>query len=131
MNNKKEIPQMALGTFETNDEEMIDVIKSAIGVGYRHIDCAWIYQNEKAIGKSLANEMKNGQIKRSDLFLTSKLWCSFHRFARVREQCLITINDLQCEYLDLFLIHWPFACVDQVISIVDSFYATEICLGFK
>ncbi|CAF5169106.1 unnamed protein product, partial [Rotaria magnacalcarata] len=43
----------------------------------------------------------------------SKLWCSFHKFERVRQQCLITINDLQCQYLDLFLIHWPFAFVDQ------------------
>ena len=58
-----------------------------------------------------------GDIKRSDLFITSKLWCSFHKFERVRQQCLITINDLQCQYLDLFLIHWPFAFVDEVISI--------------
>ncbi len=117
MNNNLEIPQMALGTYKTTSEKMIDVIETAISVGYRHIDCAWIYKNEKDIGKALSNEFKKGKIKRSDLFLTSKLWCSFHKFERVHQQCLITINDLQCQYLDLFLIHWPFAFVDEVILI--------------
>jgi diketogulonate reductase-like aldo/keto reductase len=117
MNNNLEIPRMALGTYKTTDEEISDVIECAISVGFRHIDCAWIYGNEKGIGKGLAK----GQIKRSDIFLTSKLWCSFHKFERVRQQCLMTINDLQCQYLDLFLIHWPFACVDQVILRFISF----------
>ncbi|CAF2816681.1 unnamed protein product [Rotaria sp. Silwood2] len=58
-------------------------------------------------------KFKKGEIKRSDLFLTGKLWCSFYKSKRVREQCLITIDDLQCQYLDLFLIHWSFAFVDQ------------------
>ncbi len=115
MNNNLQIPQMALGTYKTTDEEISDVIESAISAGFRHIDCAWIYGNEKGIGKGLANQLEEGQIKRSYIFITSKLWCSFHKFERVRQQCLITINDLQCQYLDLFLIHWPFACVDQVI----------------
>jgi diketogulonate reductase-like aldo/keto reductase len=117
MNNNIEIPQLALGTFKTSNEEIINVIENAIEVGYRHIDCAWIYGNEKGIGQGLANQLKKGEIKRSDLFLTSKLWSSFHKFERVKQQCLITINHLQCSYLDLFLIHWPFAFIDQVCFI--------------
>ncbi|CAF1681057.1 unnamed protein product [Rotaria magnacalcarata] len=113
MNNNVEIPQLALGTYDITNEEIVNVIESGLSIGYRHIDCAWLYGNEKGIGKSLSNQFKKGEIKRSDLFLTSKLWCSFHKFERVRQQCLITINDLQCQYLDLFLIHWPFAFVDQ------------------
>ncbi len=117
MNNNNEIPQLSLGTYATTEEEMSNVIERSLSVGYRHIDCAWIYKNEKVIGKCLSNQLKKGEIKRSDLFITSKLWCSFHKFERVREQCLMSINDLQCQYLDLFLIHWPFAFVDQVIFI--------------
>jgi diketogulonate reductase-like aldo/keto reductase len=117
MNNNVEIPQLALGTYKISHEEMNDVIETVIKVGYRHLDCAWIYGNEKQIGESLSNQFKKGEIKRSDIFLTSKLWCSFFKSERVRQQCLITINDLQCQYLDLFLIHWPFAFVDQVSRI--------------
>ncbi|CAF1134522.1 unnamed protein product [Rotaria sp. Silwood1] len=113
MNNNISIPQLALGTYKTTNEEMNNVIETALSVGYRHIDCAWLYGNEKSIGEGLSNQLKKGEIKRSDLFLTGKLWCSFHKSNRVRQQCLITIDDLRCQYLDLFLIHWPFAFVDQ------------------
>lgn len=122
MNNNIEIPRLALGTYQTSNEEMINVLERAISVGYRHIDCAWIYQNEKAIGKFLANRFKKGDLQRSDLFLTSKLWSSFHKFERVRQQCLITINDLQCQYLDLFLIHWPMSFIDQVFILRSSLF---------
>ncbi|CAF0759786.1 unnamed protein product [Adineta steineri] len=113
MNNKIEIPQLALGTYDIAKEEISNVIESALSVGYRHIDCAWLYGNEKEIGASLSQQFQKNEIKRSDLFITGKLWCSFHKFERVRQQCVITINDLQCQYLDLFLIHWPFAFVDH------------------
>ena len=120
MNNNLLIPQLALGTYQTSNEEISDVIDKSISIGYRHFDCAWIYGNEKGIGNGLAKQLKTGQIKRSDVFITSKLWCSFHKFERVRQQCLMTINHLQCQYLDLFLIHWPFAFLDQVIFISSS-----------
>jgi len=73
MNNNLKIPQLALGTFKTRNEEMEEIIENAIEIGYRHIDCAWIYGNEKEIGKSLSNIFKKGKIKRCDLFLTSQL----------------------------------------------------------
>ena len=113
---------MALGTYKASDEEISDVTEKVISLRYHHFDCAWIYGNKKDIGKGSLNQLKRGQIKRSDLFLTSKLWCSFHKFERVRQQCLITINDLQCQYLDLFLIHWLFAFADQVILMFYSFF---------
>ena len=132
MNNNLKIPQLVLGTFKTTTEEMNKVIEKAISVGYRHIDCAWTYHNEKDIGRSLSNQFQKGAIKRSDLFLTSKLWCSFHKPSRVREQCLVTINDLQCQYLDLFLIHWPFAFVDQVFFFIYYYFLQcFISLGSK
>ncbi|CAF3474306.1 unnamed protein product [Rotaria socialis] len=130
MNNNVEIPQLAFGTYDITNEEIVNVIESGPSIGYRHIDCAWLYGNEKGIGKGLSNQFKKGKIKRSDLFLTSKLWCSFHKFERVRQQCLITINDLQCQYLDLFLIHWPFAFVDQVCFHC-FFPFSSFCLGSR
>lgn len=131
MNNNLPIPQMALGTYMTTDEEISDVTGKAISVGYRHLDCAWIYGNEKGIGNGLSSQLKAGQIKRADLFITSKLWCSFHKFERVRQQCLISINDLQCQYLDLFLIHWPFAFADKVSVISYCFSSQNFYLGSK
>ncbi|UJR24745.1 hypothetical protein I4U23_006119 [Adineta vaga] len=113
MNDKHEIPRLALGTFTTSNEEISAVIETALSTGYRHLDCAWIYGNEKGIGQGLTNQMKKNEIKRSDLFITGKLWCSFLKTERVRQQCLMSINDLQCQYLDLFLIHWPFAFADR------------------
>ena len=114
MNNTLTIPRFAFGTFQVEDDQAETIIGKALEVGYRHFDCAWIYQNEKSIGDVLAKNINQGKIQRSDLFLTGKLWCSFHKYERVREQCLMSIENLQCEYLDLFLIHWPFAFVDQV-----------------
>lgn len=113
MNNNIEIPQLALGTYKIEDDEIANVIEKAIEIGYRHIDCAYIYGNEKSIGKALTNLFDQEKIKRSDLFLTSKLWCSFHKYQRVKQQCSISIDNLQCQYLDLFLIHWPISFIDQ------------------
>jgi len=114
LNNNIEIPQLALGTYKLEENEIVDVIEKAIDIGYRHFDCAFIYANEQPIGK-VFNQLFNKQIiQRSQLFLTSKLWSSFHRFERVRQQCLISINNLQCQYLDLFIIHWPISFIDQV-----------------
>lgn len=113
MNNGEGIPAMAFGTYQIKDEEMNDVLPTVLNVGYRHLDCAWIYHNEKSIGNVLQEKFQRGDLKRSDLFITSKLWSSFHRFQRVEQQCLITIDHLQCQYLDLFLIHWPIAFQDE------------------
>jgi diketogulonate reductase-like aldo/keto reductase len=114
MNNNLQIPRLALGTFTTSNEEISGVIETALSVGYRHLDCAWIYGNEKGVGQGLANRLKKGDIQRSDIFITSKLWCNFYKPERVRQQCLVSIKDLQCQYLDLFLIHWPMALADRV-----------------
>lgn len=114
MNNGVDIPRLALGTFSTSNAEISGVIETALSSGYRHLDCAWCYGNEKGIGEGLVHQLKKGTVQRSDLFITSKLWCTFHRPERVRQQCVVTINDLQCEYLDLFLIHWPMALADRV-----------------
>lgn len=75
--------------------------------GYRHIDCARIYGNEKEIGSSLKKLFDDGVVKREDLFITSKLWCDSHAPEHVAEEIDLTLKDLQLDYVDLYLIHSP------------------------
>ncbi len=101
------IPALGLGTWKSAPGAVYSAVKEALAVGYRHVDCAPIYQNEKEIGKALAESFGSGVLKRQDLWLTSKLWNSDHAPADVRPALERTLNDLQVEYLDLLLIHWP------------------------
>ncbi|RWS22229.1 aldose reductase-like protein [Leptotrombidium deliense] len=78
--------------------------------GYRHIDCALIYGNEKEVGKAINDVIDEGIVTRDELFVTSKLWHTFHSRQRVLEGCRKSLSDLGLSYLDLFLIHAPFAC---------------------
>jgi alcohol dehydrogenase (NADP+) len=104
------IPAVGLGTFGSDrfsGEAIAEAVKGAITVGYRHIDCASVYGNEHLIGYSLQEAMRGG-VKREDLWITSKLWNDKHGENDVIPSCEKTLKDLQLDYLDLFLIHWPF-----------------------
>lgn len=106
LNNGVEMPTVGLGTWQMTDPADIErAITSAIELGYRHIDTAYIYGNEKDIGRVLRKLFESGTIKREELFITSKLWNAFH--GNVQKALENTLRDLQLEYLDLYLIHWP------------------------
>jgi len=107
--NGDRMPLMGLGTWLLNKNEVYNAVSDAIHIGYRHFDCASIYGNEAEIGRALHDALKDGLVKREDLFVTSKLWNSDHAPERVEMALKKSLNDLQLEYLDLYLIHWPVA----------------------
>ncbi len=109
LNNGVEIPSIGFGTWQTPDgETAVKSIKTAIEAGYRHIDTAAIYGNEQSVGKGI-NE---SGVERKELFLTSKLWNTERGYEKTLNAFEKTLNDLQTDYLDLYLIHWP-AVVNQ------------------
>lgn len=109
LNTGASIPAVGLGTWQADPGLVGKAVKEAIKIGYRHIDCAKAYKNEKEIGDALQELYKEGIVKREDLFITSKLWCTDHNPDDVAEALNGSIQRLQCNYLDLYLMHWPVA----------------------
>nr|KAG5708375.1 hypothetical protein BaRGS_034406 [Batillaria attramentaria] len=95
------------------DDLVCDAVKTAIDAGYRLIDCAWIYRSEAAVGRGIADRIKAGVVTRKDLFVTTKLWCTFHEPERVEEGLRESLKELGLDYVDLFLMHWPLAIKEQ------------------
>jgi len=111
LSNGAKIPVIGLGTFGSdnyNNEIIAGAVKVAIEMGYRHIDCASVYGNEKEIGEVLSQLISEGKVKREELWITSKVWNDMHGEGDVIKSCKQSLADLQLDYLDLYLVHWPF-----------------------
>ena len=107
--NGTKIPCIGLGTFGSDrvaPEDVANAVDGAIKAGYRLIDCAAAYGNEKDIGEVLQKNFKDGTVKREDLMVMSKVWNNMHR--EVEKACDKTMDDLQLDFLDVYFFHWPF-----------------------
>ncbi|KAJ6017841.1 hypothetical protein N7451_001220 [Penicillium sp. IBT 35674x] len=105
LNSGYEIPAVGLGTWLSKPHEVEKAVEHALRSGYRHIDAAACYQNENEVG----NGWKKSGVPREEIFITSKLWNTHHHPDHVEEGLNQTLKDLQTDYVDLYLIHWPVA----------------------
>ncbi|WP_409327695.1 aldo/keto reductase [Staphylococcus pseudoxylosus] len=106
--NGNEMPIVGLGTFRVeNNDECAASVKHAIENGYTHIDTAMIYENEDKVGQGIAEGLASTGLKRSDLFITSKLWLDDYGRQNVADAYETSLNKLGLDYLDLYLMHWP------------------------
>jgi D-xylose reductase len=103
------MPAVGLGLWKLDCDEVADTVYNAIKTGYRHLDSAADYGNEKQVGEGIARAIADGLCRREDLWITSKLWNTFHRQEHVQAACKKSLDDLGIEYFDLYLVHFPIA----------------------
>ncbi|XP_050315938.1 aldo-keto reductase family 1 member B1-like [Anthonomus grandis grandis] len=117
LNNGITMPVIGLGTWRAPPGEVYKAVQDAIDSGFRHFDCAMLYGNEDEIGQALHDKLKQGTIKREDLFIVSKVWCNSMRPDLVEPTLKKTLKSLRLDYLDQYLTHWPMGFQES-----DSFY---------
>lgn len=112
LNNGVRMPALGFGTFanEGASGETYAAVMHALKVGYRHLDCAWFYQNETEVGDAVRDFLKeNSGVKREDLFICTKVWNHLHEPDEVKWSLDSSLSKLGLDYVDLFLVHWPIA----------------------
>eukprot|EP00727_Mastigamoeba_balamuthi_P014457 m51a1_g9636 putative aldo-keto reductase family member b4 (aldose reductase) (313) ;mRNA; f:1152683-1153801 len=107
LNNGRCIPLVGFGTWLVSQAQAKPAVTTAIRTGYRHIDCAAVYENEREVGEAIKEAISNGTVRREDLWVTSKLWVTELHEKDVAAACRKTLGDLGLSYLDLYLIHFP------------------------
>ena len=135
------MPALGFGTLIPDATETRNATRTALEVGFRHFDCAERYRNEEQVGLAISEAVRDGSVSRKDLFITTKLWNTNHRPERVEPAFEASRDRLQLDYIDLYLIHTPFAfqpgdnldprdqngnvIYDQGITLIDTWRAME------
>jgi 2,5-diketo-D-gluconate reductase A len=119
LNNGVEIPQLGFGVFQIPPDQTVEAVTAALEIGYRHIDTAEMYGNEKEVGEAV----RRSGVDRDQVFVTSKLSNGFHARDAALRAFDRTLADLGFEYLDLFLVHWPLPTID--VDYVETWKAME------
>jgi len=109
INGRGALPAIGFGTLIPDLAETKRAVTTALGVGFRHFDCAERYRNEEAVGDAMREMFGAGTVQREDVFVTTKLWNTNHRPERVRPAFEASLRRLQLDYVDCYLIHTPFA----------------------
>ncbi|XP_078341936.1 aldose reductase-related protein 2-like [Crassostrea virginica] len=119
LNNGRIMPSVGLGTFQSTKEEVRTAVRTALEAGYRHIDTAYNYKNEDAIGEVLQEFLKSGKVKREELFIVTKLPMIHMEPKLVKHSIDISLKNLQLDYLDLYLIHFPvpFEAMEELMDL--------------
>lgn len=118
LNNGLKMPQLGFGVWQVSDEQATPAVKKALEVGYRSIDTAMIYGNEKGVGRAI----KESNVPREELFITTKVWNADHGYENTLKAFDASLERLGLDYIDLYLIHWPTPKYDQY---VDTYKAME------
>jgi len=105
----QQMPAVGLGLWKIDSKCVAETVYEAIKRGYRHLDSAADYGNEKQVGEGIARALADGLCRREDLWITSKLWNTYHRKEHVQVACERSLTDLGLDYFDLYLIHFPIA----------------------
>ncbi len=135
------IPALGFGTLIPDPAVTKTAVTTALQVGFRHLDCAERYRNEREIGEAIRDALSSGALRRQDLFVTTKLWNNNHRPERVAPALRASLERLGLDYVDLYLIHTPFAfkpgddqeprgadgklLYDDGVTLVDTWHALE------
>ena len=131
LNNGVKIPALGFGTFanEGSQGETHAAVIHALNAGYRHLDCAWFYQNEDEVGSGMREFLSvNPSVKREDIFITTKVWNHLHEPEDVEWSIRDSLEKLQTPYVDAFLVHWPIAAEkneDRTVKIGED---GKVCL---
>jgi aldehyde reductase len=113
LNDGTSMPGLGLGTYTSTKNEGELAVRHAIDAGYRHFDTAFLYGNEKEVGKALNEKITEGVVTREQLYVVTKLWCTFHEEDKVEYACRKSLENLGLDYIDLYVMHFPLGFVHR------------------